>query len=124
MPRYILDTNAIIYFAGDEPGVSGVLRPLIAGGTDIYIPTVVVTELFSIALTPASRMALEMAISTGTVVPFYEAMAHVAADLRRDYRIEFADATIAATALTMNAILLTRNVRDFKRIPNLSVQAI
>lgn len=46
-----------------------------------------------------------------------------AGDLAREYRIEFADAFIAATALINKAELLTRNVIDFKNVPDLIVKS-
>lgn len=46
-----------------------------------------------------------------------------AGDLAREYGIEFADAFIAATALINKAELLTRNVIDFKNVPDLIVKS-
>ena len=45
-----------------------------------------------------------------------------AGDLAREYGLELADAIIAASALINNAELLTRNVGDFKSIPNLIIK--
>ncbi len=46
-----------------------------------------------------------------------------AGDLAREYGIELADAFIAATALVHKAELLTRNISDFSKIPNLKIKA-
>jgi len=40
---------------------------------------------------------------------------------RRQYRLKVPDSVIAATALFTGSTLLTRNTRDFRRIPNFSV---
>ena len=48
-------------------------------------------------------------------------IAHLAATLRRNRKISLCDAVIAATALSHDAILATRNVKDFKNIPNLKI---
>lgn len=42
--------------------------------------------------------------------------------LRRDHKIKVPDAIIAATALVNNYTLLTRNITDFKRIPDLKME--
>lgn len=47
-----------------------------------------------------------------------EQIADMAARIRRLYRPHLGDSIIAATALLLNAPLVTRNVRDFKKIPD------
>ena len=44
--------------------------------------------------------------------------------MRREQRMKLPDSVIAATALFTGTTLVTRNIRDFKRIPNLSVEKI
>ena len=46
-----------------------------------------------------------------------------AGDLVREYGLELADAFIAATALINKAELLTRNITDFNKIPDLVVRS-
>ena len=43
------------------------------------------------------------------------------ADIRKTHRIKLPDAIIAATALIHNLSLITRNIKDFKRIDGLKV---
>lgn len=124
MPAYTLDTNAIIYYTGDDPKAVAALRPLLLSNAVLYVPTAVIAEVFSTDLSESERAATESILSTTQVVPLYEHIARLAADLRRLHRIKFPDAAIAATALATQSALLTRNVRDFKNIPNLSVISI
>ncbi|MEK7541816.1 MAG: PIN domain-containing protein [Patescibacteria group bacterium] len=56
-----------------------------------------------------------------TSVPFGRALARMAAEIRRNTKIKFPDAAIAALALETNTPLVTRNVRDFKRIAGLEI---
>ena len=44
-------------------------------------------------------------------------------DFRREYGTSFPDAVIAATAFAMKAKLITRNVEDYKRIEEITVNA-
>jgi predicted nucleic acid-binding protein len=41
--------------------------------------------------------------------------------LRRQHRLKLPDALIAATALYCSACVMTRNVDDFKRVPELTL---
>lgn len=42
---------------------------------------------------------------------------------RKNYSLKIADSAIAATALFTGSILLTRNVKDFRRVPELKLQS-
>ena len=122
---YILDTNAIIYYlSGERAAVTSITKAQEQDGI-IYIPTIVRLELLS-----KPDMAQD---EYGAILGFLEtcryvyldiAIADIAADLRRLYKIKTPDSIIAATALFTGSTLLTRNVRDFKRIPNLGVEEI
>lgn len=49
-------------------------------------------------------------------------IAKSAGELRRQYNLALDDCFIGATALEHNAILITRNISDFKKIKGLSVR--
>jgi len=56
------------------------------------------------------------------IIGFDEAAARAAATLRKSrLRLGTMDIRIAAIALTNNALLLSRNLRDFRRVPELRV---
>jgi hypothetical protein len=54
-----------------------------------------------------------------TSMAFDRAIARITADIRRTATIKLPDAAIAATALYTHTPVVTRNQRDFKRIPSL-----
>ena len=54
-------------------------------------------------------------------VPVDNNIAVKAGDFRRLYGIAFADATVAATAYFMKANLVSRNVDDYKRVKEITV---
>jgi predicted nucleic acid-binding protein len=56
-------------------------------------------------------------------LPVDREVAELAGRMRRDRRIATPDALIAATALTHRLTLVTRNRRDFDRVPRLRVRA-
>ncbi len=45
----------------------------------------------------------------------------VAGDIGRTYKISVPDAIIAATAITNNLLLITKNVKDFKKISDINL---
>lgn len=45
----------------------------------------------------------------------------IAIKIRRNYRLKLPDAVIAATALHLDLPLITRNMKDFKDIPDLKL---
>lgn len=63
----------------------------------------------------------------GVLLPYVEiavdtSVARRAGRLRRATRLEIPDALIAATAMEHGLVLLTRNMRDFGRVPDLRVR--
>jgi hypothetical protein len=56
-------------------------------------------------------------------LPIDRAVAERAGRLRRDSDIRLPDALIAATAIENDCLLVTRNVRDFRRIPGLQFRS-
>lgn len=55
-------------------------------------------------------------------IPVDNPLIQIAADLRRTYGLELPDTIIAASALVTNSTLITRNIKDFRRIQNLQVE--
>lgn len=80
-------------------------------------------ELFGYsAITEAEAKKIEEILKTTTIISIDSRLARIAGTIRSRYGFGVADSTIAATALMTGSILLTRNVKDFKKEPNLSVQ--
>ena len=120
-----LDTNAVVYFLKKDASAESVLKGLLEKAVVLYVPTVVELELFSLP-TLTVQEALETDVFLGTVilVPLNSELARLAGELRRQYRLKTPDSIVAATALFTRSTLLTRNVRDFKKILDLSLQLI
>ena len=61
------------------------------------------------------------------VIPFSEELAAISAEVFRNLgspRRRSADVTIGVTAASMEALLLTRNARDFAGIPHLELESV
>ena len=120
-----LDTNAVLYYLKGDPAVADVLEPIIRTHTPIFIATVTELELFSLpTLTTEESDRIEAALPLFSIIPLDSQAARKAAELRRLFKLKIADSIIAATALFTHSTLLTRNVRDFKKIPALALQKV
>lgn len=123
---HTLDTNVIIYFLKDEPGVVSYFHDeVFAGGRRPYIASITALELLCFStLTQGEEASIEEFFGIVSVLPLDMQIAKIAASLRRTYRLKTPDAAIAATALLTGSTLVTRNTKDFARIPNFSLRKI
>lgn len=117
---YVLDTNAVIYYLKDDPQAVSVLERIFAQDSPIYVSTITEAELFGFSsLTEKEIKSIETILSTLSIIPLDSHLARIAGFIRREYRLKTPDSIIASTALFTNSILITRNVRDFKKIREL-----
>lgn len=123
---YTLDTNAIIYYLENEAAVVPLVQAILDDPTiPVYVSTITEAELFSHTnLSEEEATAIDAILQAVSLVPPTSVIARAAGRLRGTYGMKLGDSLIAATALFTGSTLLTRNVRDFKKIPQLSLQAI
>ncbi len=124
----ILDTNTISYYFRGDPQVVPRLQAL--SPADIGVPAIVEYELrFGLLRLQAEAAAPRLAALSALlrpmqVLPFDSECAVHAARIRVELEavgtpIGPHDLLIAATALRHNAMLVTRNVREFVRVKGL-----
>lgn len=70
---------------------------------------------------PKNKELLMNMLLQFTKIPIDNPLAELAGDLRRRHNISLGDSIIAASALSHNATLITRNTKDFKKIPHLQI---
>lgn len=117
--RYLVDTNAIIDFLNGKLPEAG--RDLLAD-VEPVISIISKIELFSSANIPKEELLrLQALMEIALIYPLTDIIAENAIILRQTYRIKLPDTIIAATALTHNLVLITRNVSDFDKIKGLDV---
>ncbi len=76
-------------------------------------------------MTTDDEMRLSTFLGSVQILPLTSRIARIAGDLRRLYpRLKAFDSAIAATALFTHSTLITRNIRDFQSIGELSVMPI
>jgi tRNA(fMet)-specific endonuclease VapC len=124
----ILDSNTISYYFRGDPLVVPRLQAL--RPADLGVPAIVEYELrYGLMRLPAAAAAPRLAalaqlLGTMQTLPFDGTCAAHAARIRAELEaagtpIGAHDTLIAATALRHQAPLVTRNVREFARVPGL-----
>ncbi|MDP3948824.1 MAG: type II toxin-antitoxin system VapC family toxin [bacterium] len=122
---YVLDTNAIIYFLKGEDVAVAFFLDIFQKDVPIYISAITEIELFSFqSLSQKEIESIEEVLKTVVTVSVDSRLARLTGFLRRQHRLKIPDSVIAATALLTGSTLVTRNIRDFKHIPNLSVMSV
>ncbi len=123
---YTLDTNAIIYYMENDATVAPLVQAILDDPTiPVYVSTITEAELFSHATLSGEEIKIiDDILPAVSLVPPVSKIARAAGRIRGTYGLKLADSLIATTALYTGSTLLTRNVRDFKKIPHLSLQAI
>lgn len=119
---YALDTNILIHYAKNEPGVTNQIEKWVMLSEALLISTVVEAELFSFAkLSDEETNSLENALELFTIIPVDSSLARLAANIRQAYKTHLLDAIVAATAIAYNAPLVTRNIKDFEKITEIKL---
>ncbi len=120
----IVDTDIIVDMLRGLRASRDYIRRFELGELKGILSAVVIAELYAGRRTrdPIIARRIEDVIALFTVVPVSPNIARKAGELMRDYGLNLPDALIAATALVYDAILVTRNIRDFQRIPNLRLE--
>ncbi len=122
---YTLDTNIIIYYFNGEVPILAFLREQTKQGAPLFVSAVTEHELYSYPhLTPVEVARIDALLTTLSVIDVDSRIAQLSGQLRATYGIKALDSFISATALMTGTTLATRNVRDFRRIPNLDIREL
>jgi predicted nucleic acid-binding protein len=126
---YLLDTDVVIDHLAEEPRIMALLNDLAPEG--LFMSTVTLMEALEGVLEapePDARQRLEVLLRGVPLVPIDEAIARQAAEIRHYLRVRrkrvrtrALDIVIAATAVVRGYTLVTRNVKDFRDIPGLTL---
>ncbi len=122
---HTLDTNAIIYYLKGEVSVIPTLENIFSQSLPVYISTVTEVELFSFSsLSNSEMMQIEKLLQTLSIVSLDSRLARLSGIIRSRYGLKLPDSVIAATALFTGSTIVTRNAKDFRKIPNLPILQI
>jgi tRNA(fMet)-specific endonuclease VapC len=135
MSLYVLDTDTLQLFQDENPTVVGRIRTVAPG--DLAISVISVEEQLSgwyAQLRQAKRperlawayrrlASTIRFLSRVQIIEFDESAIRRCEQLKKlKLKVRKMDLRIAATVLERDAILVTRNLRDFRRIPGLRIE--
>lgn len=113
----LLDSNIILYAMQPEHSF---LRQFVAEQASLAISAVSYVEVLGFhQIKDEERLALESFFSSSTILPVDQPVLDQAVKLRQQRRMSLGDALIAATCLVHDLTLVTRNVDDFRWVPDL-----
>lgn len=127
--RYLLDTDSCVYAIKREPRIVERLRA--HSPEDFGISAVTVAELWFGAAKSTrpkqTRESVDAFLIPFDVLPFGSAAAEAHAEARlhlerKGRPIGERDLLIAATAISLKLTVVTHNVREFSRVPNLPLE--
>jgi predicted nucleic acid-binding protein len=121
MNGILLDTNTVIYYLQrqfPEEAMDFVDNMLANANPCLSVITEIELLCWKVA-TPQDIKLLQDFINDSTVIELEKSIKLKAIEIRRQHKIKLPDTIIAATALTYQIPLITRNVVDFKDIAGL-----
>ncbi len=121
-----IDANIVIAYLAGEQSVTQTIISWRTQNTPLFLSSVAESEVLSFSKWTDEELLLteQFLQENFTTIPFDRTLARFAAEIRRTTRMKFPDAAIAATAVFTHSAVVTRNVRDFKRIQGLQVITI
>ena len=128
MPRYLLDTNMCIYLMKNQPEeIARRFAQCYVG--DVVMSSITYAELaYGVAVSAnpkREKTNLASLIEDIQVIPFDSAAGEAYGPIRlatRETKKDALDKLIAAHAVSLNAIVVTNNTKDFAKYPGLVIE--
>jgi predicted nucleic acid-binding protein len=128
MKRHVLDANALYRFLMDQPGAS-IVETLFKQARDNETPVLISVinwgeVYYNIAVRrgfkESKSFMMQVRLLPVSVVSADEAATETAAQLKAGYGLPYADC-FAASLTGKNNVLVTADVKDFKKVPWLQI---
>jgi predicted nucleic acid-binding protein len=114
--RYLLDTNVIIDFMGNRFSVTA--QKTLSAIIDTEINLSVINKIELLGFSKVGRDIIDF-VNYANIFPLDDHTVNKTIEIRSLYKIKLPDAIIAATALVNNFTLVSNNIKDFTRIPDI-----
>lgn len=119
---YLIDSNAIIQFLDESlPEKAIDWLEQIIDNEDYVISVINEIEVLSFGERPQALAVAKRFVQSSTVTQLTSDIIAKTIEVRQRVNLKLPDAIIAATALVHDLIVITRNTKDFKRVPELNV---
>ena len=118
--RYLIDTNIAIYLLDGNMPTHAIafLEKII--DNEYFISVISKMELLGFDFSDATKNEITMAfVGESNLIQLTDEVIEQTIFLRKAKKMKLPDAIIAATALVYDLVLVSRNDKDFDKIPNL-----
>lgn len=124
--RYLLDSDIIIDYLRDYRPTIEKLENLIKSGDNLYVSAITNLELHvGQSITKAETLQkIDALFALLDTVDITAEVAGIAGDFRRMYGTAIPDAIIAASAYSVQATLITRNIKHFRPVKVIKTRAL
>lgn len=119
--QFLIDTSAVIKYLNKTSPANGLA--FVSGLTSANSALSFVSEIELQAWNPANPADLLVYrnfVAQSDLIGITTSIIDETISIRKTYRLKFADAVIAATAIVNNLTLIGDNDKDFGKVPNLS----
>ncbi|TAK49528.1 MAG: type II toxin-antitoxin system VapC family toxin [Saprospiraceae bacterium] len=117
---YLLDSNAAIDYIGAILPAKAIAWLDSAVDNEVAMSVINRIEVLSFnPPDPADLVPFEELMDTVEIIPLSEDIILLTIQIRRNHKTKLPDAVVAATALTHDLTVVTRNEEDFRKIPGL-----
>ena len=125
MRSFVIDSNILIYHLQGEEAVRMAIARWSREGDRLFISAITRIEVLAApVMKEGEEGQIARLLDQFVLLPVEGQVADIAARIRRHYRLELGDSIIAATALLHNASVVTRNVKDFRKVNELGVEKL
>lgn len=120
--KYLFDTNIFIYYFNNDEKVLQLFFDDFITQNQVFYSFISEIELLSFPkLNSTQNEKIRNFLSAFNEILIDSAIISKVIELKRKYSIKLGDSIIAATALELNAILVTRNEKDFNTISKIKI---
>lgn len=126
MGGYLIDSSVLIDHLRHHALMTSFVEHALARGFALHISAVTVAEIHAGASLDAANGLMEAEALLGNfgVVLLDEILARKAGELKRRRGLDLLDAVIAASAMLTESVLVTKNIKHFRGIPELEIQTL
>lgn len=116
--RYLIDTNVIIAVQSKTLSPNGIefVSKIIDSNFNISFISYIEFLCF-----PNISNESKDFVNIAEVIEINKQIIDTSIEIRRNYKVKLPDTIIAATALVLGLVLITRNTKDFDRVTNLQI---
>jgi len=116
--RYLIDTNILIYFLQGEEVASSFFKNIM--DKKLYISLINKIEVLAFPdLSENEEMEIKQFLLNFITLNVDDPVAEETIRIRKMYKLKLGDALISATSIMHDAVLVSRNEKDFSKVEGL-----